>query len=225
MSNTNTASVLDSVLSALVGSYSVTESVPVVKARKVSKPRTGTVRVVKAPSGNGMIAKKVSSNIAVPPVGSLDAASFLMALREAGKIRKANDAGIMITLTDSNKEKADQIQAIAGFVGYNFSGAHGAQLDTARQRASFTLRPVKVESKVTATVAGFVAGMPNGSRRAVLDLEGRIRVATDLMLDHEKAAEQHTVDSAEYATSMALATVESERIAHMKRDLGLILGA
>lgn len=223
MSN-NTASVLDSVLASLVGSYNVVEEAPVVRQRKASKPRADKVRVVKANNSTQTVVKKVSSGIAVPPKGSLDAPGFLLALREAGKIRKANEAGVMISFTDHIKERADQIQAIAAFVGYDFGGAHGVQLDVARQKARFALRPIKVNSNVTATVAGFVAGMPNGTAKAVSDLQGRIRVATDLMLDQEKLAEKHAVDSGEYATHMALATVERERIAHMRRDLALIVG-
>ena len=222
MSNSN-AAVLDSVLSALLSSYNVTEETPVVKVRKVSKPRAGMVRAVRAPSGS-TVAVKPSMTIPVPAVGSLDAAGFLLALRNAGKVRKANEAGVMISFTDHNKERSDQVQAIAAFMGYNFSGAHGVQLDVARQKAHFALRPMKTDSKVTATIAGFVAGMPNGTKKAVLDLQGRIRAATDLKLDQEKLAQSFPIDSSEYATHMALATVESERIAHMVRDLTSILG-
>lgn len=220
MSN-NTAMILDSVLASLVGSYSATEETPVVKARPARKPRADKVRVVKV--ANSTVTVKVSSGIPVPPKGSLNAAGFLLALRDAGKIRKANELGVMISFTDHNKERSDQIQAIAAFVGYNFSGAHGVQLDVARQKAHFALRPMKTDSKVTATVAGFVAGMPSGTAKAVRDLEGRIRVATDLMLDLEKKAESFEEGSAERATNLALATVERERIAHMRRDLSQIV--
>lgn len=222
MSNT---AILESVLGALVSSYSVSET-PVVVARKASKPRANLVRVVressKTVSAPVVKAKGLAPNL--PKAGTLSAGDFLLALRNAGKINKENAAGVMVTLTDSNKEKTDQINAIAGFVGYNLSEPHGVQLDKARQKAHFTLRPAKTDSKLTATVKGFVAGMPNGTAKAVLDLEGRIRMATDTMLDLEKAAETFPEDSAERATKLALATVESERIAHMRRDLAAITG-
>jgi hypothetical protein len=222
MSNLNTASVLDSVLATLVGSYSVSET-PVVMTRKASKPRADrSVRVVKA--SNSAVTVKKSAPIAVPAVGTLNAAGFILALRDAGKVSKANENGVMITLTDSNKERVDQVQAIAAYVGYNFAGAHGMQLDSARQKASYELRPVKADSKVTVTVKGFVAGMPNGTAKKVSDLQGRIRFSTDLMLDEEKKAESFSKDSAEYVTHMALAGVERERIAHMNKDLSNILG-
>jgi hypothetical protein len=223
--SSNTASVLDSVLASLVSSYDVKET-PIVKARKAKVNGTpiGKVRVVKASVGTATVKKVIACPIPVPAKGSIDAAGFMMLLREAGKIRKANDAGVMLTVTDSKKEIADQVQAIAGFVGYDFSSAHGMQLDMARQAAMRVLRPVKVESKVAATVSGFVAGMPNGTAKIVGDLQGRIRMATDTMLDQEKLAGNFAEDSAEYATHMALATVERERIAHMRSDLGKILG-
>lgn len=225
MSSSNTASILNSVLATLVSSYEEKPETVVVKARRTSTPRVkpaGTVRVVKA--ANGAVRKVSAPAIACDPPGTLSAAAFLLALREAGKIEKKNDSGVTVMIVDAAKEKIDQVKAIGAFVGYNFSGAHGTQLDTARQTAQFRLRPVKADSAVAVTVKAFVAGMPDGTAKIVRDLQARIRMATDLMLDHEKEAGKHAEDSAEYATHMALATVESERIAHMRRDLVQIVG-
>lgn len=216
MSSNNTAMILDSIVSGLVSSYNVPEKQILVRVER--KPRA--VRAEKAP--------KVSSHkiplatIPVPAKGSLDAEGFMMAIRNAGKVQRSNENGILMTITDPTKERQDQIQAIAAFVGYDFGGAHGTQLDSARQRARFTLQPAR-DSKVRATVRGFVAGIPNGTEKAVRDLQARIRVATETMLDHEKEAVKFAEDTAEYATHMALATVESERIAHMRKDLSKIV--
>ena len=224
MSNTNTALVLESVLAGLVASYDTVEETP-----KVSKPRkVRAARAEKAPQADAP--RKVVSTIPnLPEKGSLNAAGFLLALQQAGKIRKANEAGIMITLTDSKKEKVDQIAAIAAFVGYNFSGAHGTQLDMARSAAQRELRPVRTESVAVVTVAGYVAGMPNALAVKVNDLKARIRLANETMLDQEKEARKFDTDSeapdaGKYATHMALAAVESERIAHMRRDLANLVG-
>lgn len=222
MSSSNVAMILDSVIGTLVSSYDAKPEAP--KASKVRAKAPKAPRTAKAEKAPVAAPRKIVATIPVPAVGTLDAAGFLLAIRQAGKIRKANDAGVMITINDPAKEKADQIQAIAAFVGYDFSGAHGVQLDTARRTAQFNLRPVKADSKVAVTVKGFVAGMPNGTAKVVNDLRARIRLATDTMLDHEKEAEKHETDSAEHATHMALATVESERIAHMRRDLANIIG-
>lgn len=225
MSNANNASVLNAVLGSLVSSYSVTEETPVVQVRKASKPRANLVKVQRAPSTRGVKVVK-SSGVAptLPKAGTLDAVAFLAALKVAGKICKENLHGVKVTLTDSNKERTDQVFAIAGFVGYSLSEPHGVQLDKARQKAHFIIRPVKTDSPVAATVKGFVAGMPNGSEREINNLVGRIRMATDTMLDLEKEAEACPEGSTERATKLALATVESERIAHMRRDLETIGG-
>lgn len=224
MSSTNNSAVLSSVIASLVSSYDVTDPAPIVKARKATAPRAKLARVERSEGGSATVRKIVASPIAVPPVGSLDAAGFLLAMRDAGKIRKENDRGVMVSLTDAAKEKADQIQAIAGFVGYDFGAPHGVQLDKARNAAQSKLRPVSTDSKVAVTVKAFVAGMPNGTERAVKDLQGRIRMADETRIEHECKAEKLPVDSAEHATHMALAAIECERIAHMKRDLALIVG-
>lgn len=217
MSN-NTATVLDSVLSGMVASYTATE-VPVVAVRKARtvKAKPGQVRIVKG------AAVSAPTTIPLPAVGSLDAAGFILALRNAGQIEKKNEAGITVKLHDANKSRLDQIQAIAAFVGYDYQIPLGTQLDRARQKAQFILRPVKTESRVAATVAGYVAGMPNGTEKVVMDLQARIKMAEDTIAELEKAAEFST-DGTVKATKMALATVESERIAHMRRDLALITG-
>lgn len=216
MSSNNTAMVLDSIVSTLVSSYNVPEKQVLVRVERKAR----TVKAEKAPQ---VTAHKIPlATIPVAAKGTLDAMGFMMALRNAGKVQRSNESGILMTITDPKKEKEDQIQAIAAFVGYDFGGAHGTQLDSARQRARFTLQPAK-GSKVAATVRGFVAGMPNGTEKAVRDLQARIRVATETMLDHEKTASKFAEDTAEYATHMALATVESERIAHMRKDLSKIV--
>jgi hypothetical protein len=65
--------------------------------------------------------------------------------------------------------------------------------------------------------------MPNGTEKAVRDLQARIRLATETMLDQEKEASKFAEGTTEYASHMALATVESERIAHMRKDLSKIV--
>jgi hypothetical protein len=219
------SSILDSVLARMVSSYE--EKAVVAAPRKAKAPRQVLTRVVKAKDSVATApsaVRKITSTIPVAAVGTLDAAGFLLACRDAGKISKRNDRGILVTLTDSNKARTDQIQAIAAFVGYDFGGALGVQLDSARQKAQYILRPVKADSTVAVTVKAFVAGLPDGTAKIVSDLKARIRMATDTMLDNEKIAEQHERDSAEYATHMALAAVESERLGHMRRDLAAIIG-
>lgn len=216
MSNTN---ILDSIVSSLVSSYNVPEKQVLVRVERA--PRK--TRTVKAESAPKVTSHKIPlATIPVAAKGTLDAAGFLLAIRNAGKIVRSNEAGIPIHLTDAAKERQDQIQAIAAFVGYDFGGAHGTQLDVARQKARFALKPAG-DSKVSATVRGFVSGMPNGTEKAVRDLQGRIRVATETMLDHEKTAGQFAEGTTEYVSHMAMATVESERIAHMRKDLSRIV--
>ncbi len=230
MSNVNSALVLDSVLAGLVASYDVVveETPKVAKPRKVRESKPRASKAEKAPKTSDA-PRKVVPMTNLPEKGSLNAAGFLLALNQAGKIRKANESGVMITVSDPKKERQDQILAIQAFIGYNFSGAHGTQLDMARSAAQRELRPIKAESKVAVTVAGYVAGMPNATTTKVRDLQARIRLATDTMLDQEKEAgkygeDSETPDAGKYATHMALAAVESERIQHMRRDLAAILG-
>lgn len=217
--NTSTATVVDSVLAGLVQSYETIDA-PQKMVRLVrnsdAKPKKEK-KAFKAPSDNGVKPiRMVPAPLAI--LGSLDAEGFILALRGAGKIHKANDKGVMVAMHDPNKAVLDQKIAIAAYLGYDLNKAHGTQLDQARQKAQFTLRPSKGDSRVAHTVAGFVAGMPDSRAKQITDLQARIRVATETMLDLEKEAEAAT-DETIRATKLTLATVESERIAHMRKDL------
>lgn len=226
MSSSNLSlSVVDSVLAGMVASYEV----PVQAEPKLVRVTASKMRAKREPAAkNGVVAKAPSANgstaqgMDLPKAGSLTAAEFILALRNAGKVEKTNEAGVKVMLGDSIKERKDQILAIAGFVGYSVGTSHGTQLDNARLKAQFILRPMKTESKVSATVSGFVAGMPNGTAKVVNDLQGRIRLATETMLDLEKQAE--TANETERPGLLAMASVESERISHMRRDLTAITG-
>src|SRR5208282_1765648 len=139
---------LDDVLALLAASYSKPELivtrndpsfVPLPK-----KPKLDKAQVVKAKTGPAIF------GIVMPEVGSLDAAGFTAAMRNAGKrpFKAHNAAGeeIQIIRVEQKEVRGDIIKAIhafgggtAPYSGYDPKGNFGAQEQAARSRASIEL--------------------------------------------------------------------------------------
>ncbi len=136
----------------------------------------------------------------LPDRGSLDAKSFLLAMRDAGKRTTAEGKPFI----DQREVRNDQIRAIHAFyyevrhgqkvhVGYDPTGSFGSQDQAARALAQRELRgPVKVAEvvKPSLSAGGFVAGMPQPSQRILSNLRAREQAAAEAMLDAKTEEER-----------------------------------
>lgn len=191
------------------------------KAKKVKKespvpgqhpPKVAAAPVVSPPS-------KAPATIGLPAVGSLDAAGFFLALRNAG-MRRHPDTGRLIRHPSLIQQ--DEKIAIAAYIGYNFTVPFGSQLEAARLKARFTLRPEndgkEYKRGTSATLAGFVKGCPDIAARHLEDLMSRERMAADLAIGYEKQAAE-CQDEKEKLIFTGKALVERERLSVIRQDM------
>lgn len=128
----------------------------------------------------------------LPTKGSVDAKGFMLAMRNAGQ--RINDQGKRYT--DQSKIRADQILAIASYIGYDHSKNFGPQEQSAREQAKRELsgRPIQGPSRqevrqAARSMQGFVAGVPDMSAKALADLRGRETFLTESMIEAKKKGE------------------------------------
>jgi hypothetical protein len=160
--------------------------------------------------------------VTLPERNTLDAKSFLLACRDAGKRR--NDKGIFFT--DPKMVREDLIKAIHAYCGYDLHGNFGSQESEARAKAQREIRgfkatgPTREELKAAARSAtGFVHGMPDHKARHLQNLLGRETAAVDAMLAHEKDSRDPQRSAADRVLSAGLAEVERERVAAIRADI------
>ncbi len=129
------------------------------------------------------------------PTGAT-AATFIAAMLIAGKESAPYNENL--TILNTAKEKLDQKAAVTSFCGYETTCqvlTHAQQTDAARWLARFLVEqqalkdngthqisePVHTAhaSQLRWTVAGFVAGLPNATRKLLGDLHARERLAQD----------------------------------------------
>lgn len=162
--------------------------------------------------------------IELPPVGTLDAKGFLIAMRRA-------------TTRD------ESIKAIAGYCGYDRHGDHGAQDLAARMRAQRELRgaPKALAAPVHTghvSVKGYVHGMPDAVAAKVGDLLGRERIAAENLAhldaivkgegtdENVKAIAEAFGFDARIVPSVAasLVGIETARLNQIRADLATLTG-
>lgn len=201
----------DAALAFCLSSYAVTGSPTVEKA--ASKPAS-KVRAKSVSTFNGTVAAP-ASNANHPPVvrqtiqaGTLDAASFLVAMRRA-----------------KNREECQAV--IAAYVGYDHTSPYGEQDSRARSKAQLELNPVTSATKAhfrgaSVSVGGFIHGMPEQTVRHIQNLLGRERLAVAAMTAHQDAARKTNCPN-ELRLYTGLAQVESERLIAIRADLAVAL--
>ena len=165
------------------------EVVETLVGRNLPKPE----RASKKPARNQ--AAPIHNQASAPGVllntgDKLDAKSFILAMRNAGK-RWVEKDGQTRQVFDKNHERTDQIQAIASYCGYDNSRDFGSQQQAAMAQAQREMRgpqplgPSRQEQRAaTKSLAGFVAGMPAPQQRIVRDLQAR---AVSLAESRDKA--------------------------------------
>jgi hypothetical protein len=159
-----------------------------------------------APSPNGKVV-----GVALPAAGTIGAKAFLLMMRSA-------------------KDRQEKICAIAAFIGYQAGGDFATQEMGAMTKAKGEISPIKVTGPDRETVrsaqrsvAGYVAGMPDATRRIVLDLNGRIQLALDARNDHVKESRNRTLSWTERKLAIGLARMEQERMLQIRADLAQYL--
>lgn len=205
---------------------------PVAKGER----KTGTKGTVVAPSGNGG-EQKVPGPL--PPTllakGTFNAVLFTTAIRDAGKrprrdtsdeiVRGAN--GQPIIVVDAIARREDEIVACSGFLGYTLPHEpgfqpHGVQLDNARNKARFIMTGGKAlttpYTRSSATIGGFVAGMPDTTRVLVLDLLKREELAAVALRAHEVASETvETEEACQFHVGRMM--LERDRLKEIRKQL------
>jgi hypothetical protein len=168
---------------------------PVVESAPKSEPQA-------APSPNGKVV-----GVALPQAGSIGAKAFIMMMNRA-------------------KSRDEKIVAIAAYIGYEVGGDFATQEMTAHAKAKGEIRPVQAtgpsrEEIKTAqrSAKGYVAGMPDGTRKLVQDLLGRENLAVSTRNEHVRDARDHKRTMAARKLSIGLARLEAERLVQIRADL------
>jgi hypothetical protein len=173
------------------------------------------LRAVKAPKESDTATTFPSSNgrelVSVPGIafklspGSYDARGFMIAWRRA-------------------KDRNEQIQAIAGYTGYDnravFSINEYLAMSTAK-KALYSHQLTVVENKQE--TKSYVAGLPDNQLKRISDLVGREKLAADTLIAHELLASNLVEGSAEQLTSLAMADIERERLVSIRADLSQLV--
>lgn len=216
---------VDLVLSLYAASYQ-TPSKPENKVIRVQKSGSPPKRsqpkaevaapaAVKSPMLGPIVVPK---GIPLPKPGTLDASGFWTALKNAG-MRRHPETGKL--LRHPTLILSDEKLAICAYVGYEWASPHGAQLEKARLRARFDLKPEKAKEHrrgVAPTIAGFVAGMPNLVDGHIANLLGREQQSLDLALGYERA-EAEAQSEHDKLILHGKALVERERLHVIRQDL------
>lgn len=215
MNTVNVSDLSPEILALLAASYGkpadkVVESV----VRKASKPgvpaKPSKLAAVKAAAVDAAPAvatpKAPVTLIELPPVGTHDARSFLVAMRRSAT-------------------RDQSIQAIAGYCGFDRHGDYGSQELSARMKAQREIRGVVALPRPHHTAApmarGFVTGMPDPRAVKLGDLRGREILAAEALATHEQNAKDHMArgDQANAVIEAQLALVERGRLNQIQADI------
>jgi hypothetical protein len=171
--------------------------------RNLPKPVRGKKQVSETGEQAAPIhGKPAVFGVAMPERNTLDAKSFLLACRDAGKrsFEKTNDVtGEVYTLVkvDQSKVREDLICAIHAYIGYDTARDFGPQDIEARTKAQRELRggvvpgPTREEKRAAErSMSGFVAGMPLPSRKLLANLRAREQSAAEAMIDAKTSEEK-----------------------------------
>jgi hypothetical protein len=168
---------------------------------QVKEPHEDKARVVNPNSGPDIF------GLQLPEDKSLDAAGFMLAMRNAGKrpfkATNMNGEEIYVVRVDQSKIRDDQIIAISKYCGYEPRDNFGAQEAAARMRAMRELKIAKQpwrkpdgtiptiaeDHKKIAEGNAFVAGVADHHQKRMLDLRARETDFVSELIPLEKMVE------------------------------------
>ena len=210
---------LDSVIAALVNSYSSNQPSPAPRMVQVKRTRTDCPVAKKAlvSKQNSPTVREMSAVASTPapvvsplPVkGSIDAAEYFKQMRHA-------------------KTCNERISAIAAYMGYDPTLSYSSQEVAANIKARQTSKPVKALSvpvhSVQASIKGFVAGANDAAAKHKANLLAREFLAGNVKADHIKSYNSafNRGDYNSAATFLALIKVEEERMSEIAADLAAL---
>lgn len=196
--------------------------VEVDKGARDSKPIVG--KRLKETDNTG---KKLVNGLSLPDAGSLDARSFLVAMRNAGR-RKTEEG---LSYIDQNEVRDDQIKAIAGYVGYDNRLDFGQQESQARRQAQRALKPQPIdrsEWRRNGTPRnpphGVTFGMPDMLAARQANLEAQERLAAERLAGYRNIVNDPNAKIDERAEANVLMDLEDQRIAEIRADLRRLPG-
>lgn len=218
---------LDLLLIQAVASYSPPEpkatAVKIVKAPKTPKievlvngvkrgpgrPRKNPITVEATPEVS-VDQPKASNPLAGIEVGSLTPQTFLTVLHQAGG---KGGAG-------TTQENWDIKKAIHGFCGYHLNEPQGTQLDNAVRTAKTKINGIIAEKpRPSLTVAGYVAGCPDETKKRVNDLTGRLNLAIDAKKEILEKVKDKNLPIEVRKSLAAQAGLEQSRVESIKTQL------
>jgi hypothetical protein len=217
---------LDKLVSLSVASYAAAPApepgTVLIRNRQVVKIGSKPVKAAKAPKAAAPIAQPAS-----PPKAEINLKAAGPVLPKAGTI----DAKGFFKMMRSASSRENQMTAVAAYIGYDFAKDLGSQVFNATQRAKSEICPIdpnKVVSRaekaqLSATVKGYVSGLPDGTRKLVQDLAGRERLAVDTRKDLVTASQQSECTPEQRETLLAQALLEEERLVQIRADLARYL--
>lgn len=189
---------------------------------KVSAPKEKKSKVranngsQSAPIAQGSAPKVTMPGLKLPEANSLDASSFLAAVRNAGKRKSPEGKPIF----DKSVEREDIIVACAGYIGWDHQASYAANLLRCTGEARKAMAPIVQRTSplpeysrgTLPTLNGFVAGMPNQQSLRVQNLLGQEIKATDAMIAWSKvrSVEQFRAAIAEHLNAGGTAAAEAE---------------
>ena len=201
----------------------ITHNLPKRETHSSSKKQSASLgekaQVVKARTGEAIF------GMFLPEPGTLDAKSFMMAIRNAGK--RPNAAGVRVYNALFVRE--DTIKAISGFCGYDTRGSFAEQDHAARTKAQHELGTLKFGGQTRAeersafkSVSGYVAGVCDQNSKRVAELQAKERSLAESIIDNEKLSSDESLSQADRDIHSGLAMLDRDRLIQVRQDLSMM---
>lgn len=224
-------------LAACLASYeaSATETTETVVVRNAPKANDKATKGAKGAASTSTTASKgeintngsqASQNKApgpksepLPAAGTIDAVQFLKGLAPCGKRPNAN--GVMV-YQNADIKRDDEMRLVSSYCGWNPRELHGVQLENATRKARLTLKPVtgkEYKRGVSATMAGYIAGLPDHQQKLIQDLLAREQLAAKAIADHELTISNTQPTAQAHILAQGLLQLEVERLDQIRKDL------
>ncbi len=182
---------------------------PKAKKEKINKgkPMVGSVaeQEANAPTAEA----KPGPTIDLPPVGSIDAPGFMMAMRRA-------------------TDQPQKVKVIHGYCGYLMGQPYGPQESAAYDKARKELKPIKVDPSepfkatirpIDPSVAGFIAGMPDGHQKKLADLLAREKTTAEAIGEFQVKCDNKELPGEVREEARMLMQLETGRLFQIRQDI------
>jgi hypothetical protein len=196
--------------------------VEVDKGARDSKPIVGKRLATTDNTGKPLV-----HAIPLPDKGTLDARSFLLAMRDAGRRKTAEG----LWYIDQTEIRHDQIKAIAAYIGYDGRLNFGEQELAAKLHAKSELFPQPIdrsEWRRSGTPRnaphGTVFGMPDMLAARQANLEAREREAAERLAGYRRDFLDAKRTQDQRRESQVMMELEDQRIAEIRADLRRLPG-